>query len=130
MSTAAVHDLVDRGVRIIAPPMWMLVTLEDGNIVPSLYAKRAKAAGFEIITWTLERSGTLTDGGGWYYQSVKDVTTGDAAMLEIARILWANRGDLRRSVRLAWWPGHSTGRYAGSTWFADHFGRSLEPMLL
>ena len=25
------------------------------------------------------------------------------------------------SVRIAWWPGHSTGRYAGSTWFADHF---------
>lgn len=67
------QDLVGRGVRIIAPPMWMLVTLEDGNIVPSPYAERAKAVGLDIITWTLERSGTLTDGGGWYYQSIANV---------------------------------------------------------
>jgi len=25
------------------------------------------AAGLKIITWTLERSGTLTDGGGFYF---------------------------------------------------------------
>ncbi len=57
---------------------------------------------------------------------VGDNATGDAAMLEIARVLWENRGDMRRSVRIAWWPGHSTGRYAGSTWFADHFARDLD----
>ena len=34
--------------------------------------------------------------------------------------------DLRRSVKLAWWPGHSTGRYAGSTWFADAFAQDLD----
>ena len=32
----------------------------------------------------------------------------------------------RRSVRIAWWPGHSTGRYAGSTWFADKFAIDLD----
>ena len=47
-------------------------------------------------------------------------------MLEIARVLWANQGDLRRSVRIAWWPGHSTGRYAGSAWFADTFAIDLD----
>jgi N-acetylated-alpha-linked acidic dipeptidase len=47
-------------------------------------------------------------------------------MLEIARVLWANRTSLRRSVRIAWWPGHSTGRYAGSTWFADAFATDLD----
>ncbi|RVT84184.1 M28 family peptidase [Rhodobacteraceae bacterium CCMM004] len=57
---------------------------------------------------------------------VGDNATGDATMLEIARVLWANRGDLRRSVRIAWWPGHSTGRYAGSTWFADAFAQDLD----
>ncbi len=57
---------------------------------------------------------------------VGDNATGDATMLEIARVLWANRGELRRSVRIAWWPGHSTGRYAGSTWFADHFAQELD----
>ena len=57
---------------------------------------------------------------------VGDNAVGDAAMLEIARVLWANRASLRRSVRIAWWPGHSTGRYAGSTWFADAFAIDLD----
>ncbi len=26
----------------------------------------------------------------------------------------------------SWWPGHSTGRYAGSTWFADAFALELD----
>jgi hypothetical protein len=41
-------------------------------------------------------------------------------------VLWKNRAQLRRSVRIAWWPGHSTGRYAGSTWYADAFGLDLD----
>ncbi len=57
---------------------------------------------------------------------VGDNATGDATMLEIARVLWANKGDLKRSVRIAWWPGHSTGRYAGSTWYADTFALDLD----
>jgi hypothetical protein len=57
---------------------------------------------------------------------VGDNATGDAALLEIARLLWANRASLRRSVRIAWWPGHSTGRYAGSAWFADAFALDLD----
>lgn len=57
---------------------------------------------------------------------VGDNATGDATMLEIARVLWAKRHLLRRSVRIAWWPGHSTGRYAGSTWFADKFALDLD----
>ncbi|QDZ00315.1 M28 family peptidase [Nitratireductor mangrovi] len=57
---------------------------------------------------------------------VGDNATGDATMLEVARVLWANRGKLKRSVRICWWPGHSTGRYAGSTWFSDTFALDLE----
>lgn len=57
---------------------------------------------------------------------VGDNAVGDAALLEIARVLWAHRGKLKRSVRIAWWPGHSTGRYAGSTWFADRFAIDLD----
>jgi len=56
---------------------------------------------------------------------VGDNATGNAAMLEIARVLWRHRGKLKRSVRLAWWPGHSTGRFAGSTWYADKFAIDL-----
>ena len=57
---------------------------------------------------------------------VGDNATGDATMLEIARVLWKHRDSLRRTVRIAWWPGHSTGRYAGSTWYADHFAIDLD----
>lgn len=57
---------------------------------------------------------------------VGDNATGNATMLEIARVLWRHRDKLKRSVRIAWWPGHSTGRYAGSTWFADHFAVDLD----
>ena len=57
---------------------------------------------------------------------VGDNATGDATMLEIARVLWEGRAELRRSVKIAWWPGHSTGRYAGSTWFADRFAQELD----
>ncbi|WP_193334794.1 M28 family peptidase [Devosia beringensis] len=57
---------------------------------------------------------------------VGDNATGDAALLEIARLLWHNKDKLRRSVRIAWWPGHSTGRYAGSAWFADAFALDLD----
>jgi N-acetylated-alpha-linked acidic dipeptidase len=56
---------------------------------------------------------------------VGDNATGDALLLELARVLWRRRADLRRSVRIAWWPGHSTGRYAGSTWYSDAFAMDL-----
>ncbi len=57
---------------------------------------------------------------------VGDNATGDATLLELARVLWNNRDKLERSVRVAWWPGHSTGRYAGSTWFSDAFAIDLD----
>ncbi len=56
---------------------------------------------------------------------VGDNGTGNACMLEVARVLWAHRDKLNRSVRMAWWPGHSTGRYGGSAWFADTFAHDL-----
>jgi hypothetical protein len=56
---------------------------------------------------------------------VTDNATGDAALLEAARVLEAHSDQLRRDVWIAWWPGHSTGRYAGSTWFADEFATDL-----
>jgi hypothetical protein len=46
-------------------------------------------------------------------------------MLELARVFWQHRDRLARSVRIAWWSGHSHGRYAGSTWYADAFGIDL-----
>lgn len=80
-------DLKAMGVNYIAPPMWMLVTTEGGKIVPSVYTVEAKAAGLKLITWTLERSGPLQSGGGWYYQSVAEVTDSDGVMFELLDVL-------------------------------------------
>jgi len=62
-----------------------------------------------------------------WYVGITDNGTGNAAMLELARVLEVVRrqGKLKRSVRVVWWTGHSTGRYSGSTWFADNFWTDL-----
>lgn len=60
-----------------------------------------------------------------WHEGVTDSATGNASLLEVARVLNENRERLRRSVRIAWWPGHSTGRYSGSTWYADNFFEDL-----
>jgi N-acetylated-alpha-linked acidic dipeptidase len=54
-----------------------------------------------------------------------DNATGDATLLELARTLHLRRADLPRSVRIAWWSGHSHGRYAGSTWYAQEYALDL-----
>ncbi|OQW40356.1 MAG: glycerophosphodiester phosphodiesterase [Proteobacteria bacterium SG_bin4] len=66
----SMEQLVAAGVKIIAPPMWMLLEVESGDIVPSIYAKKAKEAGLDIITWSFERDGPLNNGGGWYFQTL------------------------------------------------------------
>ncbi|MDD5274550.1 MAG: glycerophosphodiester phosphodiesterase family protein [Methylovulum sp.] len=83
-ATARIPSLVAEGVQIVAPPTWALVTLNaNKKIVPSAYAKALKAADLKIITWTLERSGLLKNGGGYYYQSVTDgiKTDGDTMVM-------------------------------------------------
>ncbi|MBV1891999.1 MAG: glycerophosphodiester phosphodiesterase [Gammaproteobacteria bacterium] len=81
-------QLVDDGVKIIAPPLWMLVALDDeGEIVPSVYAQAAKEAGLDIITWTLERSGLLQAGGGWYHQTVTDSIIKDGDTMKVLDVL-------------------------------------------
>jgi N-acetylated-alpha-linked acidic dipeptidase len=57
---------------------------------------------------------------------IGDNATGDAALLEMARVFHKHRDQIKRSVRIVIWPGHSTGRYAGSTWFADEYALDLE----
>jgi len=80
-------ELAADGVRIVAPPLWVLVTVEDGRMAPSAYARAARDAGLKIIAWSLERSGLLTDGGGWYYQSVKDVVRKPGDMYTLVDVL-------------------------------------------
>lgn len=61
-----------------------------------------------------------------WYVGIGDNATGDATLLELARVLHEHRRNLKRSVRICWWPGHSHGRYAGSTWYTDAHALDLE----
>jgi N-acetylated-alpha-linked acidic dipeptidase len=60
-----------------------------------------------------------------WHEGITDNATGDACVLELAKLLWGERQHLKRGVRLCWWPGHSHGRYSGSTWYADTFFTEL-----
>ena len=76
------------GIRIVAPPLFALLQEKDGAVVPSDYAKNAKAAGLEIITWSLERSGILANGkSGWYYQSFDKAITREGDMMVVLDVL-------------------------------------------
>lgn len=48
-----------------------------------------------------------------------DNATGNAQMLEIARVLAKHQGELRRSVVFAFWAAHESGIMEGSTWYVD-----------
>jgi len=87
-SKASMKALKDAGVNIIAPPLYALVDLDKKkNLVPSNYAKLAKQADLDIIAWTLERSGPLEQGGGWYYQSVSEGINNDGDMMNMLDVL-------------------------------------------
>ncbi len=81
------------GVRVIAPPMFALLQVNArGQIVPSDYAKLAKEAGLDIITWTTERSGRIVEdvkegGGTFYYQTTLDAIDNDGAIMETLHVL-------------------------------------------
>lgn len=79
----SMKELKAMGVSYIAPSMALLVTVENGKIVPSTYARDAKAAGLNIITWSLERSGPLQEGGGYYYKSINAIVNNDGMIYEL-----------------------------------------------
>jgi glycerophosphoryl diester phosphodiesterase len=81
------EQLAARGVAVIAPPLWVLLTLEDERIVPSAYARAARAAGLDIVAWTVERSGSLHTGGGYYYQSVAAAIDGEGDVYTVIDVL-------------------------------------------
>ena len=81
-------ELKAMGVNIIAPASWMLVTSDGhGKMMASIYAKQAKAHGLKIITWSLERSGPLAQGGGWYYTGLEDAINNDGDMMNYIDVL-------------------------------------------
>jgi hypothetical protein len=97
------------------------------------------AAGFKTlrlpvatITSPRDPEGFVLLGGhidAWHHGGT-DEGASNAAMLEMALILHRHRDTLERGLKVAWWPGHSNGRYAGSTWYADRFWTELRDSAL
>jgi glycerophosphoryl diester phosphodiesterase len=81
-------ELKASGVKILGPPIYAMLTLNaQGEIVPSEYAKAAKAAGLDLIGWSLERDGPLYKGGGFYHSSVKSAIDRDGDTLTVLDVL-------------------------------------------
>ncbi|NVN86733.1 MAG: glycerophosphodiester phosphodiesterase [Rhodopseudomonas sp.] len=81
-------ELKAQGVKILAPPIYLMLALNAaGEIVPSDYAKAAKAAGLDLIGWSLERDGPLQKGGGFYHSSVKAAIDRDGDTLTVLDVL-------------------------------------------
>jgi len=85
-------SLKEQGVNYLGASLNMLLTNKDGAMAASDYAKAAKDAGIELIAWTLERSGPLASGGGWYFQSVSDVVQDDSDYLVALDVLAQDAG--------------------------------------
>lgn len=85
-----------QGINVVAPPLFALLTTDSsGEIIPSQYARDAKAAGLDIITWTLERSGILADGGnGFYYQTFDSAIKREGDMFRVLDVLAKDIGIL------------------------------------
>ena len=79
-AVASLPDLKARGVNIVAPSIWQLVTIDNAtkSIVPSTYMTTAQEVGLDVIAWSFDRSGPLeVDGGGYYYESVTKLINND-----------------------------------------------------
>lgn len=72
------------GVNIWAPPTFALLALSGNQIVASQAALDAKAAGLDLITWTVERSGVLADGdNGFYFQTIDSAIKTDGDVFKV-----------------------------------------------
>lgn len=107
--------------------------LRDTKKPTARLTTRVRSGWVEIPTLTAQVDGTeepekfvLFSGhiDSWHYGAM-DNGSADALMLETLRVLLSHRESFRRSLRLAFWSGHSHGRYAGSTWYADHLWEDL-----
>ena len=77
------------GINVWAPPLFVLLDLDaEGRIVPSRAARAARAAGLDIIAWTLERSGNLAaPNNGFYYQTIDAAITREGDVLQVVDVL-------------------------------------------
>lgn len=95
-SAAELRNYRSQGIRIVAPPTFALLAVDAQNrIMPSQYARDARAAGLQVITWTLERSGILADGNnGFYFQTFDSAIRREGDVFEVIDVLAQDVGVL------------------------------------
>ena len=90
-AVASLPGLAKKGVNIMAPPIWALLNATaDGEMVPSEYARAAKEAGLDLVSWSLERSGPLKQAAAekeYYIQSVAGVIDRDGDLYRVVDAL-------------------------------------------
>ncbi len=75
------------GINIIAPPLPMLLIVDDNDeLAPSPYAEFAQQAGLDIITWTFE-SGQATSPDNWLYANLPGYIQREGQSLEVLHAL-------------------------------------------
>jgi len=130
-------------VHLLPRTPCITISNREGECVKSLLAKRQVSARLVTHTWrgwrkipivTADIPGNVEPDrfvmlsghiDSWHYGAM-DNGSANAAMIEVGRIISKHRKLLRRGLRIAFWSGHSHGRYAGSAWYADNFWLDLE----
>ncbi|GLK79246.1 glycerophosphodiester phosphodiesterase family protein [Methylopila turkensis] len=106
-SASELENYRREGIRIWAPPVFALLDVNGRNeIVASRAAKNAKAAGLEIIAWSLERSGRLADlDGDFYYQTIERAVSREG---DLMRVIDALARDVGVRAVFSDWPAPVT----------------------
>ncbi|MGF1509575.1 MAG: glycerophosphodiester phosphodiesterase family protein [Myxococcota bacterium] len=106
------NELKAMGLNIIAPPMPVLLKVNNnGRIRPSKYARRARRAGLDIISWTTERSGRIVEdvlpfgGNTFYYQTTLEALNNDGDIMTTIDVLAQRVGIIGLFTD---WPGTVT----------------------
>ena len=60
-----------------------------------------------------------------WFDGATDNVSGNSCLIELAKLFMRHRDKLNYGIRIAWWPGHSNGRYAGSSWYAETYWQDL-----
>ncbi|MGE4340064.1 MAG: hypothetical protein AB7E55_29540, partial [Pigmentiphaga sp.] len=74
-------------IEVSVRPLYLIDKMVDGPLKHMLLACAGKEAGIRILAWSLERSGPLTDGGGWYCHSVSDTISGGGDYYQVLDVL-------------------------------------------
>lgn len=109
-------DRLNRGEKLSAA-LSVTVDTHVEKVVLPVAEIRGKSSDFVLLSGHYDT----------WYEGAMDNGSSNSIMMELtARFHQMNQENpLTRSLRIAWWPGHSNGRYMGSAWYADHFHQDL-----